>query len=72
MGQGCKRKEVSQKNGQEEKEGDYCLMIRKQGTPSVSDTILNLFFTEINYWTIPKVSTKKCTACCIFISRGKA
>lgn len=61
-----------QKQGQEGKEGDYRLVIRKQGIPLVSDIILNLFFTEINYWAIPKLSTKKCAACCIFFSRGKA
>lgn len=43
-GQGCRRREVPQKQGQEGKEGDYHLVIRKQGIPSASDTILNLFF----------------------------
>lgn len=36
-----------QKQGQEEKEGDDCLVIRKQGTASVSDTILNHFLLRL-------------------------
>ena len=45
---GCRRREVPQKWGQEGKEGDYRLVIRKQGIPTASNAILNLCFTEVN------------------------
>lgn len=41
------------------------------GIPLVSDTILNLFCTEINYWAIPKLSTKKMCSLLCFHLQGK-